>query len=101
MEELSRWLGSQHSGLVTYQTFYQRVLTIGAKSEDQVALCSLLAALVDQFIEIYDEEPLPSDVADEAYGRLAVLMGMAAKFNSLKPEQKLEALNDIAAAKLN
>lgn len=101
MEELSQWLKTQHKGLLTYERFHQRILDIGAERREQYALYYLLAVLVDRFVEAYEETPLTVDVADEAYRRLVVLSEKAVMFDSMKCDEQLIFLNEIAASHLD
>jgi len=74
MNELHHWLSQQHHGLRTFRTFQQQVETLGRDQPEQRALCRLLGCLVGRFVEIFDEEPLPVAVADQAYNRLLDLV---------------------------
>ena len=101
MEELVRWLKSQHKGLQTYQTFQQKLIEAGSKNRDDYALYSLLATTVGRFVSIYEEQPLTLAVAEEAHKRLVALSEKAAKFNSLSADAKLKLLNEIAVSDLS
>jgi hypothetical protein len=100
VEELVRWLKSQHKGLRTYKTFHQELLSAGAKHRDQYALYYLLAMLVGRFVDAYEDLPLTSDVADNAHKQLTAFSEKAENFAALSATEKLEFLNEIAAADL-
>ena len=101
MDELAKWLKSQHKGLRTHKTFQHSVLEAGAKHRDQYALYYLLAMLVTRFIDAYEESPLTVDVADQAHKRLVAFVDRAAQFDGMSADERLKLLNEIAAADLN
>lgn len=100
MEELVQWLKTQHKGLRTYKTFQRKVLEIGAKNKGQYAVYYLLAALVDRFVETYDERPLTLDITEEAHKRLVVITDKAVQFDKMPAAQQIALLNEIAALDL-
>jgi hypothetical protein len=100
LEELAEWLKSQHKGLRTYKTFHRKALEVGAKSKTDYALYSLLATLVDRFIEAYDERPLTLDVTEEAHKRLISITDEAMHFTKMAPDKQIAFLNKIAASDL-
>ncbi len=100
MDSLLTWLKPQHSGLRTYKAFQQKVLQLAATDRRHLALYHMLATLVGRFIETYEEQPLPVDVADEALKRLIALVEKAAKSLTGSAADQLEVLNLIAAADL-
>ena len=100
MEDLVQWLKTQHKGLRTYKTFQRKVLEIGAKNKSQYAVYYLLAALVDRFVEIYDERPLTLDITEEAQKRLVAISEKAVQFDKLPASQQVALLNEIAASDL-
>lgn len=100
MEELVRWLKSQHKGLRTYKGFYQRVLELGAQHRDQYAIYYLLSALVGRFIDAFEDSPLTLDVTDEAHKRLVGITEKASAFDRMSPDQRLSILNEIAGMEL-
>ena len=100
MEELAQWLKTQHKGLRTYKTFQRKVLDIGAKNRSQYALYYLLAALVDRFVDIYDEKPLTLDITEEAHKRLVTITEKAVQFDKSPAAQQIALLNEIAALDL-
>lgn len=101
MEELTRWLKSQHKGLRTYKTFHQKVLDLGAQDRQHYAMYSLLATLVGRFVEAYEESPLTLDVADEAHKRLVAISEKCSHFDDISSENKLKLLNDVASMELS
>jgi hypothetical protein len=75
MNDLSAWLASQHHGLRTFRSFRQKLQEISSGDPRQRAICRLLNAIVDGYIDAYDEAPLPVAIADRAPSTLARLGG--------------------------
>ncbi|TCU65478.1 hypothetical protein EDE08_11392 [Bradyrhizobium sp. R2.2-H] len=98
MNDLHAWLSQQHHGLRTFQTFQQKLETLGRDDPAQRGLCCLLSGLVGSYVEAFDEAPLPVDVADRAYRRLLALIG------SLDPhgnaDRRLADINRVATCDL-
>jgi hypothetical protein len=67
---------------------------------EHIALYKLLASMVDPYIDSFDEQPLPVDVADKVFGRLLDIVRDAEQSISLAPGDQVRALNKIAAVKL-
>lgn len=74
MNDLHAWLSQQHHGLRTFQTFQQKLETLGQHDPAQRGLCRLLSSVVGSYIEAFDEAPLPVDIAEIAYRRLLTLV---------------------------
>jgi hypothetical protein len=74
MNDLHAWLSQQHHGLRTFHTFQQKLATLSRDEPGQRALCRLLSSLAGNYIEAFDDEPLPVAVADRAYQRLLDLV---------------------------
>lgn len=74
MNDLHTWLSQQHHGLRTFRTFQQKLETLGRDDPAQLGLCRLLSGLVGDYVEAFDEDPLPVDIADGAYKRLLTLV---------------------------
>jgi len=70
MNDLYTWLSQQHHGLRTYRTFQQKLDDLSRNDPEQRALCRVLKSIVGNYIETFDEEPLPVPVADRAHRRL-------------------------------
>jgi hypothetical protein len=100
LDELLAWLRPQNTGLRTYKDFQQKVLQLGATDRNHLALYHILAMLASRFIESYEENPLPVDVADEAFKRLIGAVEKAARARKGSPSEQLTALNEIAATDL-
>lgn len=75
MNDLHAWLSQQHHGLRTFQTFQQKLDTLGQHDPAQRGLCRLLSGVVGSYVEAFDEAPLPVDTAEIAYRRLLTLVG--------------------------
>ena len=100
MGELHDWLMSQHPGLRTYKSFYQKALELAATDADHRALYRLLSNIAERYVTTFDEEPLPVDVAAQAYQRLLDIVGDAEKSIDASVSQQVQTLNKIAAAEL-
>lgn len=74
MNDLHAWLSQQHHGLRTFQTFQQKLETLGRHDPAQRGLCRLLSGVVGSYVEAFDEAPLPVEVAENAYRRLLTLV---------------------------
>ena len=74
MNDLHTWRSQQHHGLRTVRTFQQKLETLGRDDPAQRGLCRLLSGLVGSYVEAFDEEPLPVEIADGAYQRLLTLV---------------------------
>ncbi|HVX79434.1 MAG TPA: hypothetical protein VHB49_25135 [Bradyrhizobium sp.] len=95
MNDLYAWLSQQHHGLRTYRSFQQKLEVLGGHDPDQRALCRLLGGIVSNYVESFDEEPLPVAVADRAYQRLLDLVG-SLEFGA-SADQRLADINRVAA----
>jgi hypothetical protein len=74
MNELFNWVSQQHHGLRTFKTFQQKLESLGRDEPEQRGLFRLLSNLVGGYIEAFDEEPLPAEVADHVHRRLLELL---------------------------
>src|ERR1700680_1068696 len=70
MSELHSWLSTQHHGLRTYKSLKQKLIARASADPEHAALYRLLASMIDHYIDSFDEEPLPVDVADEVFARV-------------------------------
>ena len=78
--------------------FQQQLDLLSAREPAQQGLCALLNRLVDGYIEIFDEAPLPVVVADRAYGRLLDLV--ASLDLQADADRRLADINRVAACNL-
>ncbi len=100
MTELVDWLATQHPGLRTYKTFQEKALALFAADASHRALYRLLAGLAGHYVTVFDEEPLPVDVAQNAYKVFLRLVEEGEGSLHGSTEQQLTVLNKIAAAEL-
>ncbi|MBR1222546.1 hypothetical protein JQ557_31425 [Bradyrhizobium sp. U87765 SZCCT0131] len=100
MTDLYDWLVGQHPGLRTYASLQRKALELASTDAEHGALYHLLAGLAGRHIESYDEEPLPADVAQQAYQRLLTTVGDAERSIRLPPSEQVKALNRLAATEL-
>lgn len=100
MGELHEWLLSQHPGLRTYRSFQQKAMELASSDAEHRALYRLLSGMVGRYIESFDEEPLPVDVAKLAFQRLLSVVDEAEKSIDAPASQQMQALNRVAATEL-
>jgi hypothetical protein len=100
MSELHSWLSSQHHGLRTYKSLKQKLLRLADSDPAHVALYRLLASMIDPYIDSFDEQPLPVDVADKTFRRVLDIVRDAEESISLEPANQIQALNRVAAVEL-
>jgi hypothetical protein len=98
--ELHDWLISQHPGLRTYKSFYHKAFELAASDTDHRALYRLLANMAERYVSTFDEEPLPVDIAKQAYQRLLDIVDDAEKSIGAPVSQQVQTLNKIAATEL-
>src|SRR3977135_2105930 len=98
MNDLHTWLSQQHHGLRTFRTFQQKLDDVSNSDPEQRALCRLLNAVVDSYVDTFDDAPLPVAVADLAYRRL---LEMVASLDfSASADRRLADINRVAARAL-
>lgn len=98
MNDLHAWLSQQHHGLRTFRTFQQKLEILGRDDPAQRGLCRLLSELVGSYIEAFDEDPLPVDIADAAYRHLLSLVESIDL--TAGPERRLADINRVAEHRL-
>jgi hypothetical protein len=100
MTELHNWLSVQHHGLRTYKIFQQKTLQLARIDAEHRALYKLLSSIVDPYIDSFDEEPLPVEVAETTFVRLLNVVRDAENSISLTPSDQMKVLNNIAQIEL-
>jgi hypothetical protein len=100
MSELHSWLSTQHHGLRTYKSLKQKLTELTRTDPEHIALYRLLTSMIDPYIDSFDEQPLPVDVADKVYKRVLSIVREAEKSISLEPCDRVRALNNVAAVEL-
>jgi hypothetical protein len=100
LTELVDWLTTQHPGLRTYKTFQEKAIALCSTDASHRALYRLLASLAGHYVTVFDEEPLPVDVAKNAYAVFLGLVEEGERSLHGSAEQQLAVLNKIAAAEL-
>jgi hypothetical protein len=98
MNDLHAWLSEQHHGLRTFRIFQQKLETLGRDDPGQRGLCRLLTSLVGNYIDAFDEAPLPVTVADDVYRRLLDLVASLDLHGSA--DRRLADINRIATCDL-
>jgi hypothetical protein len=98
MNDLYVWFSQQHHGLRTFKTLTQKLESLSRDEPEQRGLYRLLSDLADSYIEAFDEEPLPVEVADRAHHRLLELLAsLDLQANS---DRRLADINRVAACDL-
>jgi hypothetical protein len=100
MVELHSWLSHQHPGLKTYVALQKKTNELVQSDADHRAVYKLLSSILDPFIVSFDEEPLPSGVAETTFQRLLAVVRDADNSIALAPDQQIDALNKIASVDL-
>jgi hypothetical protein len=100
MGELHDWLSHQHPGLKTFKAFRHNMFVRVATETPHRALYRLLAGLTDEYIARYDGEAVPVDVAEQTYRHLLKVVATAEGALTASPQQQIQILNELAAAKL-
>lgn len=98
MNDLYTWLSKQHHGLRTFRAFQQKLDEVSDSDPQQRALCRLLHSIVGSYVDAFDEQPLPVEVADRAYDRLLELMEGVDL--SASADRRLADINRVAACDL-
>jgi hypothetical protein len=98
VNKLHSWLSSQHPGLKTFKTLQLKLVQLAADRPEQRAMCRLLHGIIGNYVEEFDEAPLPTSTADRAYQRL--LRALAELDGVEEPTRQLGRLNQIAALNL-
>ena len=100
MGNLSDWLAGQHPGLRTYKTFQEKALQLALSEAKYRALYRLLANIAGRYVAAYDENPLPVDVAKQAYDKFLALVGNAEQSIGASCERQVDVLNTVSDAEL-
>ncbi|HEY0329743.1 MAG TPA: hypothetical protein VGC77_11655 [Rhodopseudomonas sp.] len=100
MGELHDWLIDQHHGLRTYRAFHQKADQLAQRDSRHRALYRMLALIVTDYIDAYDDQPLPVDVAEAAFDRLLGVVSAAENSLQAPVADQIVTLNRIAEARL-
>jgi len=100
MGELHDWLSQQHHGLKTFKALRHNMLERVASDPPHRALYRLLAGLTEEYIARYDGEAVPVDVAEETFRNLLEIVAKAEGALTAAPQQQIQILNELAAARL-
>lgn len=100
MSELHDWLAAQHPGLRTYKAFKERTSAMAVSDREHRAFYKLLSTMVDPFIDTYNGEALPSELAEVTFRRLLRVVEDAETKITLSPDIRMNALNEIASIEL-
>jgi hypothetical protein len=100
MSELHSWLSTQHHGLRTYKSLKKKLLGRASADPEHAALYRLLASMIDPYIDSFDEEPLPVEVADQVFARVLDIVRYAEGSIFRGATDQIQALNKVAAIEL-
>ena len=100
MPELHSWLATQHPGLRTYKAFKERADRLACSDRERRAFYKLLSTMVEPFIDTYNGEALPTELAEATYRRLLAVVQNAENAIALSPDARICTLNEIAAVEL-
>ncbi len=100
MSELHSWLAAQHPGLRTYKAFREKAQQLACADKERRAFYKLLSTMVDPFIDTYNGEALPTELAEKTFRRLLNVVENAENAIALSPEVRMGALNEIASVEL-
>lgn len=101
MDKLLDWLRLQKGGIDTYTAFIGKALEIRRTQPDLAAAAQLLAGMAVHFVQIYDGQPLPYDVARNAFVRLTNIVEQLTHYRTSTPEERLAMLNAIGSIDLH
>src|SRR4029077_7190311 len=77
-----------------------KLISRAGADPEHAALYKLLASMIDPYIDSFDEEPLPVDVADQVFAQVLDIVRYAEDSVSRGAADQIQALNKIAAAEL-
>jgi hypothetical protein len=100
VSELHSWLAAQHPGLRTYKAFREKAQQLACADKEHRAFYKLLSTMVDPFIDTYNGEALPTELAERTFRRLLNVVQDAENAITLSPEVRMGALNEIASVEL-
>ena len=100
MSELHIWLSTQHHGLRTYKSLRQNLIARASADPEHAALYRLLASMIAPYINSFDEEPLPFDVAEQVFARVLDIVGYAEDLVCRGAADQIQALNKVAGVEL-
>src|SRR5215475_13621969 len=98
MNDLHTWFSHEHHGLRAFRNLQQKLESLSRDEPEQRGLYQLLSHLVGDYVEAFDEEPLPVAVADRAHQRLLELL--ASLDPQANPARRLADINRVAASDL-
>ncbi|ABD85632.1 hypothetical protein [Rhodopseudomonas palustris] len=100
MGELYDWLIDQHHGLRTYKALYQKAHQLAQSAPRHRALYRMLALVVSDHIDAFDEQPVPTALAEAAFHRLLGVVAAAENSLHAPDSEQIVTLNRIAEERL-
>ena len=94
MNDLYSWIAHQHHGLHTFKSFQDKLEQFAEDHPAQRGLCRVLSHLVQDYIEAFDEAPLPAKLARDVHHRLMQLLASLELHGD--SERKLADINRVA-----
>jgi hypothetical protein len=101
MQELAQWLRSDLMGLATYRALQLKLLDAAKQHRDRYVVYYMIATLIERFVFEKNDTPLTSRTTDEARKRLIAMSDKIARFDAMSCDERLQFLNEIAAAELS
>ncbi|EGB15995.1 hypothetical protein DND132_2792 [Pseudodesulfovibrio mercurii] len=97
-DSLTEVLDTEGCGIHGFQKCAALALEQGAEDAVNAAPCLLLAAAAEQFVNLYEGQPLPTEVAEEEYRRFSAYVAeLGEAFASGEENKRVAAMNGIAA----
>ncbi len=96
---LTETLDAEGFGILGFQKCAALALEQGAKNTDNAAPYLLLAAAAEQFVNLYEGQPLPTQVAEQEYKRFnGYVADLGEAFASGNENKQVAATNKVAAS---
>ncbi|MDD3312123.1 hypothetical protein [Pseudodesulfovibrio sp.] len=97
-DSLTEVLDAEGYGIHGFQKCAAMALEQGVKDAGNAAPYLLLAAAAEQFVNLYEGQPLPTQVAEEEYRRFGGYVAeLGEAFASGDEDRRVTAMNDVAA----
>lgn len=97
-DSLTEVLDTEGCGIHGFQKCAALALERGAQDAASAAPCLLLAVAAEQFVNLYEGQPLPTEVAEEEYRRFSGYAAeLAEAFASGEEDRRVAALDTVAA----
>jgi hypothetical protein len=99
MDLFEAFRGKNH-GLGAYVALRKRCIDGMRPGVPDAALNKLIVGIIDEFIDYFEREPFPGDIADAAHANMVQILEAAAAYHGRPAEEKLAVLDAIAFRQL-